>query len=199
MKPDMSGIFEQDLSVELKPNSTGHFNWLVNNQTFRGDYNDALLLEAKLGNLTWEPQWNVYNFKDSKTVRLVVYNHFPLSAHPMHLHGHDFWVLDEGFGTWNGSIVNANNPIRRDVHILQKAQDFDVPSYSVLQYNLDNPGVWPFHCHVAWHVSAGLYVNLLERPDDIEKIDIPSSVAQTCRDWSVWSGNNVVAQIDSGL
>ena len=23
----------------------------------------------------------------------------------------------------------------------------------VLQYEADNPGVWPFHCHIAWHLS----------------------------------------------
>lgn len=117
----------------------------------------------------------------------------------MHLHGHDFWVLEEGFGTWNGTIVNAANPARRDVHVVQKAQDFDVPSYAVYQYDLDNPGVWPFHCHVAWHVSAGLYVNLLERPDDIAKFDIPSSIEETCSAWAQWSSDHLVDQIDSGL
>jgi hypothetical protein len=40
---------------------------------------------------------------------------------------------------------------------------------------------------------------MLERPDDIAKLDIPSSVAQTCRDWSAWTGDHVVNQIDSGL
>ena len=49
-------------------------------------------------------------------------------------------------------------------------------------------------------VVAGLYVNILERPDDIKDyMDIPSIMAQTCRDWSTWSGNNIVDEIDSGL
>jgi hypothetical protein len=69
----------------------------------------------------------------------------------------------------------------------------------VLQIDQDNPGVWPFHCHIAWHVSAGLYVSILERPEDIKKMDIPGVMAQSCRDWSEFTGRAVVDQIDSGL
>jgi hypothetical protein len=70
----------------------------------------------------------------------------------------------------------------------------------VFQIEADNPGTWPFHCHIAWHISTGLYINILERPADIQKdMAIPSIMAQTCRDWWAWTGNNVVDQIDSGL
>ena len=51
--------------------------------------------------------------------------------------------------------MNSGNPQRRDVQLLQP------DGYLVVQYDGDNPGVWPFHCHIAWHVSQGLYVNLL--------------------------------------
>ena len=30
-------------------------------------------------------------------------------------------ILQEGYGTWDGSIVNARNPARRDVHDLGRA------------------------------------------------------------------------------
>jgi hypothetical protein len=132
-------------------------------------------------------------------------------------------ILQEGYGTWDGSIVNARNPARRDVHILHNAKkDGEVvtPSYMVMQIEADNPGVWrkshlppvvpkqqqptnssflAFHCHVAWHMSGGLYVNTISYPDEIQKIKLPSTVAQTCRDWAAWTGGNVVEQIDSGL
>lgn len=66
------------------------------------------------------------------------------------------FVLDEGVGEWDGStIVNGANPQRRDVQLLQPR------GYMVVQIDADNPGVWPFHCHIAWHVSAGLYINLM--------------------------------------
>jgi hypothetical protein len=48
-------------------------------------------------------------------------------------------------------------------------------------------------------MSGGLYVNTISYPDEIQKIKLPSTVAQTCRDWSAWTGQNVVEQIDSGL
>jgi hypothetical protein len=62
------------------------------------------------------------------------------------------------------------------------------------------PGVWPFHCHIAWHVSAGLYINILENPKHIKhEMQIPSIMAQTCRDWSAWTGGHIPNEIDSGL
>jgi len=118
----------------------------------------------------------------------------------MHMHGHNGYILAEGYGTWDGSIINAQNPQRRDVHLLPNARDNGTtPSYVVFQLDMDNPGVWPFHCHIAWHVSGGLYVNVLEHPNDVRKIHIPSTVAHTCRDWSSWTGGHLVEQIDSGL
>lgn len=66
------------------------------------------------------------------------------------------FVLAEGPGQWDGStVVNAQNPQRRDVQLLQPH------GYMVVQIDAANPGVWPFHCHIAWHVSGGLYVNIL--------------------------------------
>lgn len=82
---------------------------------------------------------------------------------------------------------------------MQASKDANTPGYLVLQYDTDNPGVWPFHCHIAWHVSAGLYVNLMEQPGEIRKRSVPQTVVQTCREWGVYSGNEVVEQIDSGL
>lgn len=70
----------------------------------------------------------------------------------------------------------------------------------VMQIEQDNPGVWPFHCHIAWHVSGGLYFQILERPADlINDAQVPGVMAQTCRDWSSWTGGHVPDMIDSGL
>jgi len=48
-------------------------------------------------------------------------------------------------------------------------------------------------------MSGGLYVNSISYPKEIQKIRLPSTVAQTCRAWAAWTGENVVEQIDSGL
>ena len=58
-------------------------------------------------------------------------------------------------GIVNHSMTNPGNPQRRDVQLLKPL------GYIVLQIDAANPGVWPFHCHIAWHVSGGLYFNTM--------------------------------------
>ncbi len=84
-------------------------------------------------------------------------------------------VLHQGPGTWDGTIINPANPQRRDVQLLPGG------SHIVLQIQTDNPGAWPLHCHIVWHVSSGLYITVLERPDKIMEISIPPPIAQNCR------------------
>jgi hypothetical protein len=108
-------------------------------------------------------------------------------------------VLSEGFGTWNGTVTNPSNTQRRDVQLVRPAQDINTPSFIVLQWTQDNPAVWPLHCHIAWHVSGGLYLQVVERPKDIEQQVFPAVVQQTCSTWNAWTSTDFVDQIDSGL
>lgn len=132
----------QILNVDFKQNGT-HNLFYINNSTFRANYNDPVLLGAKLGHTTFPSEYNVYNFGQSKSIRLIIYNHAQTGSHPMHMHGHNMYVLAEGTGTWDGTIVNGGNPQRRDVHLLPIAPSTTVPSYIVIQFDADNPGVWP--------------------------------------------------------
>lgn len=209
MTPDPDPTLTIRFDILMKNN--GSFNlWYINNSTYHADYNNPNLLQAKLGNNNFSAFDNIYNTGNHKSVRLVLYNYLVLSDHPMHLHGHNFYVLAQGIGEWNGTITNAENPIRRDTQILGQGQFnattsqdtffLGTPSYIVLQYEQDNPGVWPFHCHVAWHASDGFITNLLERPDEIKNnMPVPSTMVQQCREWSEWTGEHVVDEIDSGL
>lgn len=187
------------IGITIHTNATGHLLWYMNESSFRANYNNPILLLANLGNTSYpfDPQWNVYNFGNNNSVRIIVENHSG-AAHPMHLHGHNFNVLAEGPGVWDGTINHIENTQRRDVQLIQPGSPA-VPSHLVIQYNTDNPGVWPFHCHIAWHVSGGLYVNVMEQTDLIKKRVIPATIAQTCRDWADYTGQTVVAEIDSGL
>lgn len=190
---------EQNIDVTFQSNGT-HTLFYMNNSTFRANYNDPVLLDAKNGDRDFPASYNVFDFGSSTSIRLVIYNYAPTGSHPMHLHGHNMYILAEGTGIWNGDVTHTNNPQRRDVHLLQNAISTTQPSYMVIQFDADNPGVWPFHCHIAWHVSGGLYINVLERPDDIQKeMSIPEIMAQTCIDWDAYSSREVVEQIDSGL
>ncbi|MCJ1307056.1 hypothetical protein MMC25_000702 [Agyrium rufum] len=192
--------YTQEIKIDLGLNGTGFTVWTMNGVSFRANYNNPLLLLANQGNTSYphDPEWNVYNFQSNSSIRLVVRNYVG-AAHPMHLHGHNFQVVSEGPGDWNGVLINSQNPQRRDVQIIPPGSEA-APSHLVLEYTTDNPGVWPFHCHIAWHVSAGLYVNLMEQPKKIQtELQIPSIMAQTCRDWSAYTGVAIPDQIDSGL
>lgn len=58
--------------------------------------------------------------------------------HPIHLHGHDFFILAaEESATFDSSVtLNLNNPPRRDVANLPAS------GYLVIAFKTDNPGVW---------------------------------------------------------
>ncbi|WYZ36123.1 hypothetical protein EsH8_XI_000006 [Colletotrichum jinshuiense] len=69
-------------------------------EDFRGDYNNPTLLQANRGNLTFDADWNVNDFANNGSIRVVITNDSP-AAHPMHLHGFNMYVLSEGPGlTW---------------------------------------------------------------------------------------------------
>lgn len=129
----------------------------MNGESFRGNYDNPILPLAKLGNVSYpnDPQWNVFNFGSNSSIRLVIRNTTPL-AHPMHLHGHNFWVLAEGQGKWDGTVINPQNPQRRDVQLLPWGSP-DVQAYVVIQIAADNPGVWPLHCHILWYGLFGTW------------------------------------------
>jgi FtsP/CotA-like multicopper oxidase with cupredoxin domain len=62
----------------------------------------------------------------------------PPIAHPIHLHGHDAYILGTGTGTFSASAnfaqLNFNNPPRRDVAQLPGG------GWLVIAYPTDNPG-----------------------------------------------------------
>ena len=60
--------------------------------------------------------------------------------HPIHLHGHDFFILGTGSGVFNTATspatLNFNNPPRRDTTFLPGG------GWVVLAFRTDNPGAW---------------------------------------------------------
>lgn len=154
---------EVSVDISFGVNATGNLVWTMNNSTFRTCYNDPVLFRAQEAGSPFEyaAEWNVYDFGNASSIRIVVNNLTPAS-HPMHIHGHNMYMLDEGMGEWDGTVVNAQNPMRRDVQLLRPADSATgTNAYMVFQIDADNPGVWPFHCHIAWHLSGGLYINIL--------------------------------------
>lgn len=197
--PPANPATRKDLDIILGFNQTGFLQWYMNNVTFRADMNLALLSAVNNGTEYFGvPEWNVWDFGSNSSIRMLMRN-YHISPHPMHLHGHDFWILAEGHGDWDGKIVNPGNPIRRDTHQLLPMDAENRPGYAVIEWVQDNPGVWAFHCHIFSHLSLGFYINVLERPDDIQNFDIPDSVQNTCVQWNAYASRNVVDQPDAGL
>ena len=183
-------------------NASNSTLWYMNGVAYEGDLNAPVLLNATTGVTKFPRERNVYNLGENTTVRLIFYNTF-LSGHPMHIHGHDFQVLAEGFGTWNGSVTNPSNPQRRDVQQNAGGANASNPkvgsSFTVFQWVQDNPGVWPFHCHIAWHLSAGMNILLGERLDELAHMQPPKSVADNCKAWAAYTAKNIVDQVDDGM
>lgn len=65
-----------NLGVNSSVNATGHLLWTINDQTFRDDYGNPILLLAnqKNGTNVYNPYWNVYDLGTNSTVRLIVQN-----------------------------------------------------------------------------------------------------------------------------
>lgn len=128
--------------------------------------------------------------------RLTRFLHSP---HPIHAHGLNMYILADGDGTYNGTasndttFVRTSNPMRRDV---QNVRPF---GHIIVQVDSTNAGVWPFHCHIAWHASAGFFSQFVFQPDKIADLKFPSSMADTCASWDAWTKTEKPNQIDSGL
>lgn len=63
---------------------------------------------------------------------------------------------------------------------------------------------WLFHCHIAWHASQGLAVQLIERASEIPALIQAStgSMMSTCQTWTTFYNSLQQAdnqQDDSGI
>lgn len=46
----------------------------------------------------------------------------------------------------------------------------------------DNPGVWAFHCHIDWHLSAGFFATMVEAPIELQKTEtVPGDNYEVCK------------------
>lgn len=99
--------------------------------------------------------------------------------HPIHLHGHDFYILGQGVGLFDRNTDPAklrwNNPMRRDTAFLPAG------GWIVFAFPTDNPGAWLVHCHISWHVHEGFGAQFLESKSTIGPR--PAGWDQTCKDW----------------
>ncbi|EKM52908.1 uncharacterized protein PHACADRAFT_100639 [Phanerochaete carnosa HHB-10118-sp] len=110
---------------------------------------------------------------DIQVVDLLLVNTGP-GAHPFHLHGHTPYVMGFGTGSFDGTGLNTVNPITRDTYL--------VPSggWLMARFITDNPGIWTIHCHIAWHMAAGLLMQVNSLPSKSSQFDIPQAILDQC-------------------
>ena len=77
--------------------------------------------------------------KKGENLRLIIFNG-SMMRHPMHLHGHDFRVI-------NGQGENA--PLKNIIDIMPMETD-------TLEFNANVDGDWFFHCHILYHMMSGM-------------------------------------------
>ncbi|PKB00393.1 FtsP/CotA-like multicopper oxidase with cupredoxin domain [Flavobacteriaceae bacterium MAR_2009_75] len=77
--------------------------------------------------------------KKGENVRITLYNN-SMMRHPMHLHGHDFRVL-------NGQGEYA--PLMNVIDIMPMETD-------TIEFEANMDGDWFFHCHILYHMMAGM-------------------------------------------
>lgn len=98
--------------------------------------------------------------KKGENVRIILFNN-SMMRHPMHLHGHDFRLLN-GQGEYS--------PMKNIIDIMPMERD-------TIEFAATEPGGdWFFHCHILYHMMSGMgrvfsYENKL--PDEF-KTDITS-------------------------
>jgi FtsP/CotA-like multicopper oxidase with cupredoxin domain len=117
---------DQAAVLRLQGNMS-RYEWLINGQAF--DVNNPG---------SQQPQVRV---KSGQRVGLKFINETPMS-HPMHLHGHSFQVVAINDRRLNGAL--------RDTVLVPGRNSVTV------EFDANNPGLWFVHCHVLWHLEAGM-------------------------------------------
>lgn len=174
------------------------FRWTLNGISEVANWSDPTLLDISSGQNNQTKAANIITLPNANAwVYFVVESQMPFQ-HPFHIHGHDFFVLGSGQGTYSASqfsTLNFKNPVRRDVATLPAS------GWLVIAFQTDNPGAWLLHCHIAWHVSEGLSVQFLESPSLIPGLyPVSSAMVNTCSNWKKYVASGpVYPQSDSGL
>lgn len=105
--------------------------------------------------------------RHGERVRVRLMNFSPMQHHPIHLHGHTFWITGhEGARIPPSAWVPRNNTL---VGVAQ-ATDFEFVAF--------NPGDWIFHCHMVHHMMNHMVRQVGPRiRDDSDVADYQAQLA----------------------
>lgn len=182
--------------------------WTIDNLPLWLHFGEPTILNLNTPEKSWHKYLDVVtqNAKEGDWIYLVIAGgdvgkqdparQFFAVAHPIHLHGHDFAILDQSSTPYPGwekvkhrIKPNLDNPPRRDVALLPSN------GYLVIAFKADNPGTWLLHCHIAWHASSGLAMQILENTKILadrianSKPNLQARIVDTCNAWNDWVGD----------
>ncbi|KAF2193519.1 multicopper oxidase [Zopfia rhizophila CBS 207.26] len=125
---------EFEYGITVAGNSKNLFKWYLSGTTF-----EARDEEPTLVGLLYNGTAPTY----SGNLILDLLDMKEWLPHPIHLHGHDFFILAEEPGTYNASTpLKLKNPPRRDTALMPAS------GFLVVAFEADNPGVWLMHCYI---------------------------------------------------
>jgi FtsP/CotA-like multicopper oxidase with cupredoxin domain len=101
--------------------------------------------EWSLNNVVWNKDVPPLPVAKGERVELVLVNKTPM-PHPMHLHGHEFQVVEIDGKRFPGAV--------RDTVLVTPGRRV------VIAFDANNPGWWAFHCHLLYHLDAGMFTTL---------------------------------------
>ena len=167
MYPEITGVEKKKTDMEMEGmdmgNNQNQYNSnalsdivTLNYAMLKSPINTSLPKDAPVKELRFELTgnmnryvWSINNkvvseadkilIKKGENIRIIIYNG-SMMRHPMHLHGHDFRLL-------NGQGDNA--PLKNIVDIMPMETD-------TLVFNANVDGDWFFHCHILYHMMSGM-------------------------------------------
>ncbi|MCJ1386547.1 hypothetical protein MMC17_009673 [Xylographa soralifera] len=139
----------------------------------------------------------------SHTIEIRLLN-LDAGAHPFHLHGHELQVVArsapnvfpddvtfEDFAPNATALPGVDYAPTRQVPMRRDTVQVPEMGFVVLRFGAGNPGVWLLHCHIEWHVAAGLSATMVEAVDVLQLTQrVPGEGVRLCVEGGVPTGGN---------
>ncbi|KAL4994515.1 multicopper oxidase-domain-containing protein [Aspergillus recurvatus] len=175
-----------------------YFHWTLNTKALTIDWANPTIKLIYNNQSVFPTDYNIYEVpnKDQWTYCVIQDVGLVNAYHPFHLHGHDFFILAQGRGLYTPLVkLHRDNPPRRDTATMAGT------GFLVIAFESDNPGSWLMHCHIAWHASQNLALQLVERESEIKPLIEPviDEFVSACDKWDEYSVKSVYHQDDSGI
>ncbi|CAF4985881.1 unnamed protein product [Rotaria sp. Silwood1] len=90
----------------------------------------------------------------------ILINNTDAGEHPFHLHGASFWVIST-------SEYPEAETLYRQAYIKRDVVSVPASGWAKIRFVADNPGAWMFHCHIEWHMAAGLMLTFIVSPTQL--------------------------------